>query len=491
MKAALGRAEAVALALAVAGLSLLLWTAGRFEPWITPDTASYFDLGPLPESLGQMRNPLYGWLAAPFMAGGSSFAAIPLVQTALYFGAVCFLYATVRTYGLSLRAGASMAAALLLANVVLIWNNAVHPELPAVAFSIVGVALAFRMAAGGRIAFHAVPFGLALGLAYVLRPTFLPSFLVFPLLYLALARLRGTKAGAGRVLAVALAGALPFLAVSGARQAVVGDFNVVSFGGFQLSGMAGLMLTHEIAGELPEDLRPLAREIVDRRSAAEQRGAVIAVPRNSTGQRSFVSAALGYFDIFARTHDEVLYGVVAPLRHPGETWVAFDRRMMRLSLATLRAAPERYVAWLVGATTRFLGHAVATNAPFLLALLGLAVLFPLHVWRGAPASAGTASTQARPAMSAQVHPDISAQVRLDVNALLCLTLLYAVSAGILMVVVTFPALRYIDTAALFLPTLPFYALLGLARGTRRRPDVPAARQSTSAVRNEDGRWIPS
>ena len=40
---------------------------------------------------------------------------------------------------------------------------------------------------------------------------------------------------------------VPFIVQSGIRQRVVGDFNLVSFGGFQMSAMAGFMLTPEMA----------------------------------------------------------------------------------------------------------------------------------------------------------------------------------------------------------------------------------------------------
>ena len=52
------------------------------------------------------------------------------------------------------------------------------------------------------------------------------------------------------------AGLLPFLATSQVRRATGGDFNIVSFGGFQMSGTAALMLTPATLDRLPADLRP-------------------------------------------------------------------------------------------------------------------------------------------------------------------------------------------------------------------------------------------
>ena len=65
-----------------------------------------------------------------------------------------------------------------------------------------------------------------------------------------------------------------------------------------------------------------------------------------------------------------------------------------------------------------------------------------------------------------------AAARDDVPALICLTALYTVSAGALMVLTTFPASRYLDTAGLLLPALPVYGVLSLVAALRRgRPQV--------------------
>ena len=64
-------------------------------------------------------------------------------------------------------------------------------------------------------------------------------------------------------------------------------------------------------------------------------------PLNSVGERSFVSAALGYFDIYARSHDDLLYGEIIGLKRADETWVAFNGRLMSFSVATIAAVPLR------------------------------------------------------------------------------------------------------------------------------------------------------
>jgi hypothetical protein len=55
----------------------------------------------------------------------------------------------------------------------------------------------------------------------------------------------------------------------------------------------------------------------------------------SAGERSFVSAALGYFDICARSYHDFVWFEIGGLRAPQESWVAFDRRLTTFSMATI------------------------------------------------------------------------------------------------------------------------------------------------------------
>lgn len=415
-------------------IALLLAFAGRLSPWISPDTASYFDLGPLPEALAKPRNPVFGWIVGALPGG---FALVPAMNMTIYFAAVVLLYRAARIYGLSVTGAASITVGLLLSNVLLLWGNAVIPEVLAVSFAVLALGSLLLLAAGRGGRWQWIVLSLSIGMAYVLRPTFIPALLLFPLLYLILRRLKGEGGVGLPLLEVVLACALPFIAVSSARLALARDFNIVSFGGFQMAGMAGLMLDEAVVKRLPRDVAPLAQEILHRRTQDELSGKVIPTPLNSSGERSFVSAAVGYYDIYARTYDNVLYGVIAPLQ-AGEPWVAWNKTLMRLSLATVVAAPERYLAWIVGGAIRAAGRLLVTNLPFLLGLLALtAVYFVRLLGNPVEATVRTANS-------------------LDVPVIVSVTLLYTLTAGALMVLVTFPAARYLDAAGLFLPAMPLY-----------------------------------
>jgi hypothetical protein len=438
--------------LALTGLSLIvLAAAGGFNAQITPDTAGYLDVGPFPAALAQERVPLYGRLIDMVDSGSRSFAAVPALQTALFIVATWLLVFELRRFGVSGLAVLSVAVALLFSNSLLLIGRTVHPELPAIACALLAVAGTVRLAGPKPPRWAAVLVLFGAGLSYLLRPNFLPLIFVLPVLHAGLRALRGERPFTAWTGVILVAATLPFLVFAGVRALTIGDFNIVSYGGYQMSGMATLMLSEPVVARLPERDRALGARLLAARTAAEEAGRAIGVPRNSSNQRSFVSAALAYFDVYARTYDEML-PLVQQQRQPIEGWVAFNRRMMGFSLAVVRAAPLRYAAWVAGATQRLIGHAIIANLPLMLAVIVMLVVWPwrLFVHR---------TVRLPPAQPA------------DMPVMILLAAAWLAAAGALGVLVTFPATRYIDTANLLLAPLAIYW---------------AARMVMSALTNERG-----
>ncbi len=432
--------------------ALILLAAGRLRPDLTPDTPSYLVAWSWPQMLGQPRNPLFSWILDVVTLGSGNYAAVPVLQTGLFFFAAFHLFRACRRYGLSRAAALALTLPLVLSNLVILWNNAVHPELAAAGCLLIAIAeLPARVAKEWK-AWPVARFSLLLGVAYILRPTYLPFIFICPGLFLVLARLRGMPWRCGAAGAVLLAGAAPFLLVSTLRFAALGDFNIVSYGGYQMSGMAGEMLDAEIVDRLPADLQPLGRGILAGRNSLIAAGGALPTPRNSSGQRSYMSVALGYYDLLARNYDYILYNVIGRQRGANESWVDFNRRLQRFAVATVLASPARYGAWLVGAITRAVGRMTVTNAPFMAAILGLLVAYPLWLRRRL-----IAREEGRTEAGNHAEPRF-----LDLHALIWIVALYTLGAGALQVLVTFPAARYLDAAGLLLPALPAYALIRLA-----------------------------
>ena len=138
--------------------------------------------------------------------------------------------------------------------------------------------------------------------------------MILPVLYVVLRGLDGRAVSIGKTSAIALASALPFICVSSVRAWVVKDFNIVSFGGFQMSGMAALMLDEDIVARLPAEMRQEATSILVAREQGEKSGDFIGIPLNSSGTRSFVSVALGYFDVLGQKLTMTFYTALCEKR---------------------------------------------------------------------------------------------------------------------------------------------------------------------------------
>ena len=425
---------------------VILALAGRFVPHPLPDTTGYLRITGFPDMLAQPRPPLYGWLVAALDLFGSSHVAVPPFQIATYLAAVWFLVARLRRYGVSPAAALSVAAALMFANAALIDANWVHPELLSITCALLAVGATVELAAGNASRWTWFIVCAGTGCAYGLRPSFLLLVGALPALYAVLRALRRDDLRLGRAAAIAALSVAPFLGIATLRAATVGDFNIVSFGGYAMSGVATLILDDDTLPRLPEDLRPFAAQVLAARRAGEDAGRMIGIPRNSGGERSYYSAALAYFDVLARTHDDMIYDIITPTREPNESWVDFNRRLGRFCLAVVRASPERYAAWIAGSSTRVVGRSFAANIPVALAILAIALIWPWHLfWRK--------------------RTGVTAPSPLDVPVMTVLAQLWLIGSGVLTMLMSAPSTRYVDTASLLVAPIFIYwaALLAVPR----------------------------
>lgn len=407
-----------------------LAATGQMQPWISPDTPSWLAGGWSLSSFGLPRFPLYGWLHAGAAHIGIGDVAWPWLQDGAFIAASWWLAFAVRRRGASQCAALAIGVAPLLSSAMLLWGRAILPDV---------LAAAALLAALGCTVTRGIALAAMFGtLAYMLKPSLLPFIGGLPVILLLDGAPQIRKAGA-----LLLGLAIPFLLVSGMRLAVVGDFNIVSFGGFQMSGLAALMLTPDTIARLPLPLRSDAQDILTRRDTLIASGQTLAVPMNASGVRSFPSAAAGYPDLLARTYDATLYGAVAPLQRSTETWPAFNARLQHLAIATIIAEPLDYAAWIAGGTARLLGRMLVFNPGMVLA--SLLIICGL----------------VRRPRSTPDHPEA-------VRLLLIISLVHGAGASMLVILVSFPAARYIDCAGMLTAALPLYAGLRMLGGAPQR-----------------------
>jgi hypothetical protein len=433
------------LLLIAAALAAALFALNWFQPASFPDTGRYVFAAQSANPWGDVRHPLYGWLLMLLERAGGGQALVPAIQFGVHILAAAVLYAACRVAGMDRSAALSLGLAAVLSQCLVIWGRAVLPEMLSVSLLLIAMAAVVAAAQQRWFLLLTVVYGAAVGLSYTLRPIVMPAVIVLPLVYLLFSRIVTREWWLARMLLLALIGFSPFVAQATYRWQAVGDFGLVSFGGFGVSGMTVQMLTPDVVERLPEQHRPLATQMLEVKDKAVAEQAAMPLFRNSEGQRSYQSTALDGFDIFARNYDEIMWGKITALRGADESWVSFNARMGAVNGAILRALPERWALWVAGAMSRLAGRLLTFNVAFLIASFVLGLVALVNIARTGMALGG--STGASWTM------------------LSLIALAWVTCTSALAVVATFPALRYADTAGMLLTALPLYGLFLALRKT--------------------------
>lgn len=270
------RSPAAWLFLATVAMVLLRLGGSGFLPKRVPDTPDYQALAmasSLTEALSDYRTVGYAVFLRLTGAADGDFQALPEIHLLVFLAGVFTLWwALARFTG---RPWLALAGALpLLASRSLDLLHRIQSDMLAVAFSLLTIAALLAFAAAPRSKLAAAALAIALFATYQIRPAYLFLIVLVPLAgpVLRLAKERSFDrpglASLGRWSIVLTAVSLgPFLLFCTLRLAVVGDFGLVSFGGFNLIGLSSNLLDGKVVTELPEEHQPLAREILERRKA--------------------------------------------------------------------------------------------------------------------------------------------------------------------------------------------------------------------------------
>ncbi len=231
---------------------------------------------------------------------------------------------------------------------------------------------------------------------------------------------------------VALACLLPFLAYCTLRLGVTGRFGVVSFGGYNLIGVAGQFVDETNVNELPEELQPLVLAALEKRSALDP--AMISMP--DADRLNYLRMETNY--------DTTIWHVFTPAaeQHYGGDDDVQNSQLRRLAVEIIRVHPQDYAIWLAKALRQgvrkiawdFLGN------PFGLFVTLLAV------------GVGLINVMTHRACdpSVPLSPD---SVRQAIPALFVIAACYT-AAGLGLVILVCPPLgRFTDATAVFLPAL--------------------------------------
>lgn len=253
----------------------IMYAKGRMDVRVDPDSGSYlnFDFSSFGNSLRGMRTPGY-----PLFLQGIKktvgMDALGLIQWMIWSGCVVALLGGLRRAGVSRCASYSASFVLLFSHGVWEYCGTVGTDCLAMSFAILGVACFLWSLAQEKLRMLPLLILAIITCAtYLVRPAFLFLLVLWPTLgpwleYFVFGR--GIVRSAKSFAAMSLVSIIPFVAYSGMRYVVVGEFGLVSFAGYNLIGIGGQYLQQENLKSISDDLQPLAKGLIAKRSLVDE-----------------------------------------------------------------------------------------------------------------------------------------------------------------------------------------------------------------------------
>jgi hypothetical protein len=220
---------------------------------------------------------------------------------------------------------------------------------------------------------------------------------------------------------------------SGLRWLVLGQAGLVSFAGYNTIGVAMRSLDSDLAQALPDDLRPLAQQLV--RSAEDYWQAHPIDPSRTSFDRLDDSYNPSIWRIAVPTAKKVL----------GEDPERINQTLKRLSIEVLSRRPAAYAQWLTlngKHAVRLILELAITDAGTLASILGLGIAMSLQiVW-----------PQRRMRLSLEPS-DWIRQRGLEWQVIVWLSVSFALAKTLLVMLVEPTIGRYMMAAACLLPCI--------------------------------------
>jgi hypothetical protein len=427
------------------GLALLAWLVwmashGSLVLERTPDSATYLEVlgrDGLPARLSHFRTLLFPALLAAVRVASPDFSWLPTIHALLFAGAVATFFAGLRRFGLGPWHALAVTVPLLASRGAVESIPWMMSEALSASLAVLAVSALLAAVSTPRSAWPWVGVGLATFLACQARPATLFLVPLVPMLAPALVWLRGRPpVSVGVNLWVVGAGlaatALPLLAFCTLRAAVVGDFGLVSFGGMNLVGITGSLLTEASVVDLPTNLQSFGHDVLVERAA---RG--LTWPWDERGELHPEPSTESYGHMI---WDVALPAAEARLGPIDQHAVAINHLLQRFNAAVIRAKPRAYARVVAAAYT----HGVRRFRDFAHPGLKLAdLLVPLVAFLASL----VATPRRRFGIPQRAVPERCAHP--GVAVVLVATLFFATCLGVV-VLVEPPTDRYVHQATLLL-----------------------------------------
>lgn len=338
------RSPAFWLLLEAGAVIVVAWLLGMFSLGATADTPDYIEA-----SRKGLTDQLLGFrtLGYPLFLRAASMltpelGVVPFLQFALHFLVAFFLHFSLVRFGARPWEALAIATGYMTTVVTDPTVQCIMSDSLGRTLAVGVMASLLWIAAEPRRPLPWAAFALLLVAAYQVRPANLVLVGLCPVLFLVLRPLAAThhsERAARRValaLRVALVAILPLLAFCLFRLLAVGEFGLVSFGGFNAIGSAAELLSTERGrAAVPQDLVPLAREIIQARASA--------------GIKDAVTSEGADFKVWRENYNFNIWKAALPAARAlyGSNGIVINGKMGRLSQALLGTAKALYGRFLL------------------------------------------------------------------------------------------------------------------------------------------------
>lgn len=244
---------------------------GKFEPTVQMDTASYRDysIGSVEEAFNDKRTFVYPLVLRGFESADGSERLVPLFQYLSSAVAVGVFLAALLRCGWNSWLAFAAASPILTSQIVLEYTGVLTPDLLAQAFAIISVSFWLIVVHAGSQRWTLLGLSVFVFLTYQTKPSYLFLLAFVPIggwmarWWLHVQLKDAWKVAFGMMVATLM----PFFVWCSVRWFVVGHFGLVSFGGYNIIGIAGQLMDREGVKDLSIEIQPLASEIVKRRES--------------------------------------------------------------------------------------------------------------------------------------------------------------------------------------------------------------------------------
>lgn len=437
-------------------------------------------------------------------------AFVPTCQLLLHVFSVLMFYAGLRQLDFAPVAGVLMCMPVMYFDYLDAIEHSLLADATGQAFLLLTVSSFFFVLRNPLRPLRWASLGFCVFASYHIRAAFQFLLVMLPLV----AAIVGSYGGGPKKHRLALAGAvfvlcwLPYLAYCGLRYKVVGQFNLVSYTGWNFFGLCGQLFTDEMLPEVSDECKPLAEVLLRGRQEPAAQDTLRAWTggmyyHDSHGWIPPLPHGRPVYELdYDRIQDQyswLVWQVIWPWvwgHYRDEEGhvdvVAVDRLFLKFSLDFIRHHPDIYLMCMVKGWQRALLFLVlrwATRIPVYLfcAMLLLAAVFRLIAGRAPPETAENDPGQ------------VPARERFKIftwTAVLFFVFKIQLATMVVAIMMIWDIDgRYPDAASLLLPCLPMLGVYYLgrycvriwrARGSARREQAPE-----SALRGPQTAGLPA